>query len=138
MPTTQTVLKLRMLRKLLENSQTGLAIAIGIVAQGHLRISGRIVEQAPVRDIFDNPTHAYTRGLLGATAEFVPGKVKKRRLNEIPGTVPALNALGPGCAFAPRCTYAVASCSLRTPDSVEVGAGHLTACDQLLLTNRRG
>lgn len=107
---------------------------LGVVAEmatdAAVMYAGKIVEQGPVVDIFDNPSHGYTAGLLGATADFDLGNNKKRRLVEIPGTVPPLNELGQGCAFSPRCEYAVGDCSLREPPRIIVEPNHFTTCDQ--------
>lgn len=71
---------------------------LGVVAEiaddAAVMYAGKLVESAPVAQIFDNPLHGYTLGLLGATAEFKPGQIEKRRMVEIPGTVPPLSALG--------------------------------------------
>lgn len=109
---------------------------LGVVAEiaddAAVMYAGKLVERAPVADIFDTPLHGYTLGLLGATAEFEPGQSKKRRLVEIPGTVPPLSALGAGCAFAPRCAYAVDTCAIREPVMIAAGPDHQTACDQII------
>ena len=64
--------------------------------------AGRIVEQGTVRDIFHDPKHPYTRGLLAS----IPGGSAGSRLKAIDGTVPSLANLPPGCSFAPRCPRA--------------------------------
>lgn len=109
---------------------------LGVVAEiaddAAVMYAGRIVEQAPVVDLFENPAHGYTLGLLGATAHFEPGQTHKRRLVEIAGSVPPVHSLGKGCAFAPRCTFAVASCAQRDPGWLQVATNHQTACDQIM------
>ena len=76
---------------------------LGVVARMADRVAvmyaGRIVEQAPVAQLFANPLHPYTRGLLGS----MPGVQSGQRLQAIEGTVPDLAALPTGCAFEPRC-----------------------------------
>jgi oligopeptide/dipeptide ABC transporter ATP-binding protein len=109
---------------------------LGVVAETADRVAvmyaGRIVETAPVVDLFDAPQHPYTRGLLAAiepSAE--PGLVDPTgptRLAEIAGVVPAPWALPPGCAFAPRCPRAQPLCGERRPDLLDVKAGHRAAC----------
>ena len=112
-----------------------LGVVAEIATNAAVIYAGRIVEKAPVAALFANPSHGYTVGLLGATAEFVPGMTRKRRLVEILGTVPPLSALGAGCAFAPRCAFADVACSQRTPEWISVGAGHQTACDKIVGRN---
>jgi oligopeptide/dipeptide ABC transporter ATP-binding protein len=109
---------------------------LGVVAEiaddAAVMYAGKLVERASVTDIFDNPMHGYTLGLLGATAEFEPGETQKRRLVEIPGTVPPLSEIGSGCSFAARCAYAVESCAQREPTMISVNTTHKTACDQII------
>jgi peptide/nickel transport system ATP-binding protein len=71
--------------------------------------AGAVVESAPVADIFAIPRHPYTRGLLASIP--MPGRAPGARLVPIPGTVPSLAAMPPGCAFAPRCPRADAACA---------------------------
>jgi len=90
---------------------------LGVVAQTAQRVlimyAGRVVEEASVNDLFDEPLHPYTRGLLQSlprpNAE-VDAAGRPRPLLEIPGTVPSLAALPAGCRFAPRCPYALDAC----------------------------
>jgi oligopeptide/dipeptide ABC transporter ATP-binding protein len=76
---------------------------LGVVAEMADRVAvmyaGRIVEQAPVRDLFADPKHPYTRGLIAS----IPGDAPGTRLRAIQGTVPPLGELPPGCSFTPRC-----------------------------------
>jgi len=110
---------------------------LGVVAQTCDRVAvmyaGRIVEMAPVVDLFQQPRHAYTLGLLNS----VPGSGANRQpLLPIPGSPPDLTALPPGCPFAPRCSYATDACRTDRPSLVAIGAHRLSACihhDQLAL-----
>jgi peptide/nickel transport system ATP-binding protein len=87
--------------------------------------AGAIVEEAPVRELFRAPAHFYTRGLLASIP--LPDRPEGERLRAIPGTVPPLTALPPGCAFAPRCPMAVPACD--EPVTLrEVRPGHRAAC----------
>jgi len=87
--------------------------------------AGRIVETAPVRELFNNPQHPYTAALVSS----VPRLDRKvERLESIEGQPPALLNLPPGCRFAPRCKYAFQRCLEDDPIEVEVGAGHVAAC----------
>ena len=92
---------------------------LGVVAETADRVAvmytGRIVETAPVADIFRDPLHPYTRGLL----QSMPGTTDSRELHAIPGTVPPLEQLPPGCTFAPRCPARFEPCDqVRPGDAV--------------------
>lgn len=101
---------------------------LGIIAEWAGRVivmyAGRIVEEAPVRELFVNPRHPYTIGLL----ESMP-KRKGQRLTPIPGQVPKLADLPSGCKFLPRCRYVIKECSVREPELEPAGdTGHLSRC----------
>jgi peptide/nickel transport system ATP-binding protein len=101
---------------------------LGVVA-GHadrvaVMYAGRLVEEGPVRRIFQSPAHPYTRGLLAS----IPGGAPGRRLAAIEGTVPNLASLPPGCAFEPRCPNRFAKCPTAPPPSFPVEADHRTRC----------
>ncbi|MBI4848445.1 MAG: ABC transporter ATP-binding protein [Nitrospirae bacterium] len=100
---------------------------LGIVAEWAQRVevmyAGRIVEKAPVNDIFINPRHPYTIGLL----ESLPGS-KGEKLIPIPGQVPKLSELPPGCKFTTRCRYVIKECHLKEPDLLPVGNEHFSRC----------
>jgi len=102
---------------------------LGVVAETCERVAvmyaGRIVEQAPVGALFDDPGHPYTQGLLGALP---PIDGPRRPLASIPGGVPEPWAMPPGCAFAPRCPAHLPACDLVPPALVSRGADRLSAC----------
>jgi oligopeptide/dipeptide ABC transporter ATP-binding protein len=87
---------------------------LGVVAETADRVAvmyaGRIVEEAPVRDIFHDPKHPYTKGLLRSVPRLTEEGLRQRRLETIEGVVPSLLNLPQGCAFAPRCPYAIEDC----------------------------
>jgi peptide/nickel transport system ATP-binding protein len=101
---------------------------LGVVAEVADRVivmyAGRKVEEAGVYDLFDNPLHPYTRGLMGA----VPRGRGDLRLVDIPGTVPPMWDLPAGCAFAPRCPGASDRCWRERPPFEEKRPGHFAAC----------
>lgn len=112
---------LELLRRL--QDETGMAMLLithdlGVVAEIADRVAvmyaGRIVEQATTEALFARPLHPYARGLMGATPVGGPAG-RQRRLADIPGSVPPLAALPPGCAFAPRCPQRFAPCMATRP-----------------------
>ncbi len=100
---------------------------LGVVAQVADRIAvmyaGRIVEEGPVGDVLRAPRHPYTQGLLAASPTLDRGK-----LEPIPGTVPQLTALPPGCAFEPRCAVRVGECVKQVPAMRDAGTDHGARC----------
>jgi peptide/nickel transport system ATP-binding protein len=109
---------------------------LGVVAETARRVvvmyAGRKVEEAEVGELFARPLHPYTRGLMGSIPRLglMRGEETEtgERLQEIVGTVPALNDLPPGCHFAPRCTMADDRCRAEYPSYVEHVPGHWAAC----------
>jgi oligopeptide/dipeptide ABC transporter ATP-binding protein len=102
---------------------------LGVIAEVANRVivmyCGKIVESADVHSIFHNPLHPYTRQLLASVPHL---GVDQARLQEIPGAVPNLYNLPPGCDFHPRCAEAEESCQLRGPELIEMEPGHWVAC----------
>ncbi len=103
---------------------------LAVIAETAHRVAvmyaGRIVELAPVATIFERPMHPYTQGLLRSIPQIVRDRPAK--LNEIPGTVPNLARLGPGCAFAGRCSRAIDRCRVEAPPLTHFADGHAVAC----------
>ena len=100
---------------------------LGVVAQTCDRVAiiyaGRIVETGNLHDIYHNPQHPYTLGLL----ESIPSLTKNvKRLNPIKGLMPDPTDLPPGCPFAPRCNHATAKCSEAVPELREIEPGHFS------------
>jgi peptide/nickel transport system ATP-binding protein len=102
-----------------------LGVAAEIADDAAVMYAGRIVEQAPIRELFRRPAHPYTAGLMQAT---VRRGQKGRPLVPIAGVPPNLAALPPGCAFAPRCPGVLAICTTTTPSFHPVAAGHTARC----------
>ncbi len=119
-------------------SRLGMSILLithdmGVVADIADRVvvmyAGRGIEEAPVDQLFDRPSHRYTRGLLAA----VPTRGQRatsERLTGIPGNVPVLRTSPDACSFADRCTFAVAQCTTTRPGSTDVAhsPGHSVCC----------
>jgi oligopeptide/dipeptide ABC transporter ATP-binding protein len=87
---------------------------------------GRIVEGAVVRDIFHNPKHPYTQGLMNSIPSLAT--TRKERLIPIKGIVPDPFEVPQGCGFEPRCPHATGICQKQIPPLREVAHGHLAAC----------
>lgn len=118
-------------------AEMGMAIllithAMGVVAEVAQRVvvmyAGQVVEEAPVQQLFAQPRHPYTRGLIRSIPRLGSSATHKVRLEAIPGTVPKLIEPGPGCRFASRCSHARAECTVATPMLREVTSGHRVAC----------
>ena len=116
--------------------ELGMAIVLithnlGLVAKVADRVmvmyAGRKIEETAVHGLFANPRHPYTRGLLAATPR--PGRhVVGKVLQEIPGLVPSVHDMPPGCAFAPRCDVAMDLCHSVDPPLFVGDTGRLVAC----------
>jgi len=113
-------------------AQLGLAMLfithdLAVVSQVAERIAvmyaGRIVEEGPTAEILRRPRHPYTEGLLRAAPS-----LEKKTLQPIPGSVPQLDALPPGCAFEPRCPLRLPECSFALPDLRDAGPAHRARC----------
>jgi peptide/nickel transport system ATP-binding protein len=104
---------------------------LGVIAETADRVAvmyaGRIVEEADVRAIFNNPVHPYTQGLLRSIPR-MDEKERPRRLKEIPGRVPNLFMLPKGCAFIDRCPSGDDRCRQHIPELVEIEPGHHACC----------
>jgi peptide/nickel transport system ATP-binding protein len=118
-------------------SRLGMAImlithAMGVVAETAQRVvvmyAGKVVEEAPVGELFANPKHPYTQGLIRSIPRIDTAATHKVRLEAIPGTVPSLLNPPVGCRFAARCRLAIAECTAAEPALREVAPGHKAAC----------
>lgn len=102
---------------------------LGVVAQvaDHILVmySGKIVESAPVKELFENPKHPYTQGLLASIPNL---EDDRERLSSIEGVVPNPINLPEGCYFAPRCKYAMDRCRREQPPQYIINEEHTTAC----------
>ena len=126
---------LRSLQKRLGMSIILITHDLGVVAEytDHVLVmyAGRVVESAPVRDLFAHPRHPYTRGLLESIpkigARRGPGE-PAHRLPTIEGMVPDLRHLPPGCRFADRCPMVIPDCTKAEPELAVAGDGRLSRC----------
>lgn len=108
---------------------------LGVIAGAAQRVivmyAGSKVEESTVHELFRNPQHPYTIGLMQSlptgTSSATHGN-KRQRLTEIPGTVPSVREKIQGCAFAPRCPLAADICASKTPPFEEKAVGHWAAC----------
>ena len=103
-----------------------LGVAAGMADQINVMYAGHIVERSSAEEIFENPQHPYTQGLLASLPKM--GEVEHDRLASIPGLPPNLLALPAGCPFAPRCSYAVEKCVQENPPLDDIGGEHLVSC----------
>lgn len=125
---------LDLIRKLQKDMGTAVILIthdLGVVAEMchdvAVMYAGKIVEHGSVHDIFERPQHHYTRGLLNSVPHFETGK-RREKLATIPGLVPSLLELKPGCRFRDRCAAAKGLCLEKEPTLKEVAPGHLAAC----------
>ena len=123
---------LRLLLRLREELKMAVILVthdLGVIAQTCDRVAvmygGRLMETAPVTELFRQPRHAYSLGLLRS----LPGAGEWRvPLQPIPGGPPDLRAVMTGCAFAPRCAFVTGECRQQEPPLVNVGPEHSSAC----------
>ena len=124
--------------ELMQDLQDKLGMAIifithdlGVVAEVADRVvvmyGGQVVETASVEDIFRNPRMPYTAGLMNSIPR-LGSSISKKRLEAIPGTVPALTSLPDGCRFHPRCAHATSVCTTDLPVLEEAGDDHMIRC----------
>ena len=106
---------------------------MGVIAETAQRVvvmyAAKVAEEAPVADLFKEPLHPYTQGLLRSIPRIDLAATSRRRLETIPGTVPTLRGdIAPGCRFAPRCPFVMERCRQLDPVLQATGSAHLVAC----------
>jgi oligopeptide/dipeptide ABC transporter ATP-binding protein len=123
---------LRLMQRLVKEHRTALMLIthdLAVVSEMTDRIivmyCGRVVEKGTRDDIINRCRHPYTLGLLGSIPNLA---TKQKRLSQIPGMVPNIMDLPPGCAFAPRCDFAQENCRTHRPELTELAPGHAVAC----------
>src|SRR5436305_6457437 len=96
---------------------------MGVIAETSDRVavmySGRIAEIGPVQDVVQHPLHPYAKGLMGAIPTLAG---ENKRLVQIPGSMPRLSAIPPGCSFHPRCAFAFDRCRVERPEAIRHGS----------------
>ena len=116
-----------LMQRLKEEFETSIVLIthnLGLIAEMAKRVvvmyTGQVVEEAPVEDLFREPLHPYTRGLLGSIP-WIGRKLEtgRRQLQEIPGIVPSLLEMPDGCRFHPRCNQAMDICRKEEPPLIE-------------------
>lgn len=102
---------------------------MGVIAETADRVAvmyaGRIIEVGPVQDVIQRPLHPYTAGLMRSIPDLDPNV---KRLEQITGSMPRLNAIPPGCAFNPRCKHVMEKCKIERPELISVAENRQTAC----------
>ncbi|MEG0472745.1 MAG: ABC transporter ATP-binding protein, partial [Solibacillus sp.] len=123
---------LKLMRDLNDRLNTAVLLIthdLGVVAETCERVivmyAGQIVEQAPVNDIFKNPKHPYTKGLIQSVPDM---RYKKDLLYSIPGNVPKPGSITVGCRFAPRCEFAYERCFVENPSLYETSETQKVRC----------
>ena len=123
---------MRRLQKELGMSILFITHDLGVVAEVADRVvvmyAGRAVETATVTDLFENPRMPYTIGLLNSVPRVDREAFRQHRLRAIPGNVPNPIDLPSGCAFHPRCRFAVEACGREVPRLEDTGNGHMVRC----------
>jgi oligopeptide/dipeptide ABC transporter ATP-binding protein len=106
---------------------------LGVIAQVAdavaIMYAGKIIEQSPARELFENPLHPYTQALLAAVPRLDALRQDRGRLEVIPGSVPDLRTLPSGCAFQPRCKFEMGMrCSSSSIPMTSMKADHSVRC----------
>ncbi len=126
------------LKKRLGTSILMITHDLGVIAETAERVlvmyGGEIVEEAPVRVLFDDAHHPYTEGLMNAMPQITESR---ERLNVIPGTVPPPTAWPSGCRFRDRCPYSWERCETEHPPLYQIGEGHTSRCHLAVEPERR-
>ncbi|QCI69101.1 ABC transporter ATP-binding protein [Phreatobacter stygius] len=123
---------LELMRQLRQETGTAIILIthdLGVVAEVCDEVivmyAGQVVERAPVAELFRNPQHPYTVGLIGSIPRL---DIRKDRLAAISGSVPNMTAPPKGCRFAPRCPFVEPACLAAVPSLATTAPGHATRC----------
>ena len=123
---------LHLMRELKNTTGTSIMLIthnLGVVAEVcdyvYVMYAGKVMEAAPVHELFRNPSHPYTLGLLNSIPKVT---YTRDRLYTIRGMVPNLQQLPSGCRFCPRCEKTMRACTQEMPELIDIGGGHLVRC----------
>lgn len=126
----QILLLMKELRDKLGMSIILVSHDLGVVSNFAERIvvmyAGEVVEEGPAREVIDRPLHPYTHGLIDSIPRLT--QPRKKKLHVIPGNIPDLTNMPPGCRFAPRCTHACTACTETRPQMRNVEPAHSVRC----------
>lgn len=133
---------LELMEKIRKKRNTGILMIthdLGVVAEMCTRVvvmyAGRIMEEAPVKELFANPKHPYTQGLIASVPKLGSNMTS---LPSIPGSVPDLSIMPKGCKFAPRCKHAMDICSQEEPELQELGEQRRCRCHLMNQNKKEG
>jgi peptide/nickel transport system ATP-binding protein len=102
-----------------------LAVVSQVTEKIAVMYAGKIIESGLTNDVIFNPKHPYTKGLIKS----IPGSLKPgEKLAQIPGMMPTLSKIPPGCAFNPRCTEKMEICEKIIPESKKTDVGTMASC----------
>jgi peptide/nickel transport system ATP-binding protein len=125
----QVLTMINALRKDFGTTMIMISHDLGVIAEMCDKVAvvyaGEIIEYGSKEDIFDRPSHPYTKGLFGALPNM---NIHSRRLSPIKGLPPDPSHLPQGCKFNPRCTFAQDSCGEKDIDMAEISKGHFCRC----------
>ncbi len=123
---------LELMKKIQKEKNTSILLIthdLGVVAEMCSKVvvmyAGKVVEQAPVRELFYTPQHPYTKGLIASVPKLGSGV---KILPSIPGSVPDLSSMPKGCRFAPRCSECMEICKTKEPELVNVSGEQMSRC----------
>ncbi len=105
-----------------------LGVVAGLADVVQVMYAGYIIERAPVKELYANPRHPYTLGLLHSLPRVDKGRIAGERLTPIPGRPPDLLGLPQGCPFLARCPFAIGRCQVDNPILEDIGNEHQIAC----------
>ena len=113
-----------------------LAVVAEMADRVAVMYSGKIVEEAPVESLFDNPFHPYSKGLMSSLPrlDLLGVDSTQARLTEMPGVVPSIFSRPKGCNFAPRCSLATERCRNEEPPFEKKSTNHYAACWEAEIT----